>query len=119
MVMTQTQELQPQKFPAESAGFGPGTWVMASMKLRHGMKIRLAPYDSPQANPISQSSYGRVLERRTMVDGSGQEREAWVVETPAWYGPTSPKVLQMYLQAEPPYFLGTEIYNYDTEVYAP
>ena len=114
-VMTEAQELQPQKFPAKDAGFGPGNWVMASMNLREGMKIRLDPYYSPQANPISQSSYGRVIGRKTMVDGSGQEREAWVVEMPAWYGPTSPKVLQVYLQPEPPYYLGTEIYNYDTD----
>lgn len=115
MVLTETQELMPKKVPTADPGFGPGAWVMASMKLREGMKIRLAPYYSPQANPISQSDHGRVLGQRAMVDGSGKKREAWVVEMPAWYGPASPKVLQLYLQPAPPYYLGTEIYNHDTD----
>ena len=113
-VMTEAQEYQPRKMPTQKPGFGPGSWVMASMKLEEGMKIQLAPYYSPQANPISQSSHGRVIGRKTMTDGSGQERSAWVVETNGWYGPTSPKVLRLYLQDSPPYYLGTEIFNHDT-----
>ena len=114
-VMTETQELKPQKVPVQEPGFGPGAWVMASMKLKEGMKINLAPYYSPRANPISQSSYGRVIERTTIADGAGREHEAWVVETSGWYGLDGPKVLRMYLQESPPYYLGTEIYNYDTD----
>ncbi len=114
MVDTTAQTLRPQKVPTNKAGFGPGSWVMASMKLEAGLKINLAPYYSPQANPISQSSYGRVVEHKTIIDGSGKEHSAWVLETPGWYGPGSPKVLQLHLKDTPPYFLGTEIYNYDT-----
>lgn len=113
-VMTDTQTLQPRKVPTGQAGFGPGSWVMASMKLEEGLKINLAPYFSPQANPISQTSYGRVVDRETMTDGSGNEHEAWVVETGGWYGPESPKVLRLYLKSAPPYYLGTEIFNHDT-----
>jgi len=114
IVKTDSQELTPQKYPAPKPGFGPGSWVMASMKLRQGMKINLAPYYSPQANPISQSNYGRVLERKMITDGSGQQHEAWVVETSGWHSLDSPKVLRLHLQADPPYYLGTETYSYDT-----
>lgn len=113
-VSTETQELQPQKIPTGEPGFGPGSWVMASMPLEPGLKINLAPYYSPQANPISQSSYGRVIGRKTITDGSGTEHDAWVVETSGWYSLESPKVLQLYLKRTPPYYLGTEIFNYDT-----
>ena len=114
-VETVSQTMIPRKMPKAANGFGPGSWVMASMDLKDDLKIRLAPYYSPQANPISQTSYGRVLEKRTMVDGSGQEHEAWVVEAPGWYGPTSPKVLRLYLKSAPPYYLGTETFDYDTD----
>lgn len=114
MVETQAQKMTPIKRPADKPGFGPGSWVMASMKLREGMKINLAPYYSPTANPISQTSYGMVKEKKTIKDGSGKSYDAWVIETPGWYGPTSPKVLQLYVRSTPPYFLGTEIYNYET-----
>ena len=114
-VETAEQTLRPQNIPKAVNGFGPGAWVMASMDLKEGQKLRLAPYYSPQANPISQSSYGRVLGRRTMIDGSGQSRQAWVVETPGWHGPASSRVLRLYLQSSPPYYLGTETFDYDTE----
>ena len=32
-----------------------------------------------------------------------------------WYGLDKPKVLRLYLQDAPPYYLGTEIFNYDTD----
>ncbi len=114
MVDTTAQKLQPKKVPIAQAGFGPGSWVMASMKLENDLKINLAPYYSPQANPISQSSYGLVVDRKTVTDGSGEQHDAWVVETPGWYGPGSPKVLQLHLKDTPPYYLGTEIFNHDT-----
>ncbi len=114
-VETESQTIRPQKLPKSADGFGPGAWVMAAMDLEKDQKIRLAPYYSPQANPISQSSYGRVVGRRVMTDGSGAPHEAWVVETPGWYGPSSPKVLRLYLKKSPPYYLGTETFNYDTE----
>lgn len=113
-VNTDTQTLQPQKAPTGQPGFGPGSWVMASMKLEKGLRINLAPYYSPQANPISQSSYGQVIDRTTLTDGSGSEHDAWVVETSGWYGLDSPKVLRLFLKPTPPYYLGTEIYNHDT-----
>ena len=53
-VTTDTQKLEAQKIPTGKPGFGPGSWVMASMELKEGLKINLSPYYSPQANPISQ-----------------------------------------------------------------
>ena len=113
MVTTDTQQLMPQSLETDKAGFGPGCWVMASMKLKDDLKINLAPYYSPKANPISQSDYGRVIGRQTMEDGSGGSHQAWVVETSGYFSLSSPKVLQIYLQEQPPYYLGTEIVNLD------
>ncbi|MDA8016704.1 MAG: hypothetical protein MPN21_04575 [Thermoanaerobaculia bacterium] len=113
-VMTLEQELKPQKIPTDRAGFGPGAWAMASMDLAVGTKIRLDPYYSPQANPISQTNYGHVIEKRTITDGSNGSHEAWVLETSGWYGPSSPKVLRLLLKDQPPYLLGIETFHHDT-----
>ena len=114
IVKTESQEYIPQKMPATQPGFGAGSWVMASMDLKPGMLINLAPYYSSQINSLSRSHYGRVLERTTIENGSGGRHKAWVVETSGWYGLHKPKVLRLYLQDAPPYYLGTEIFNYDT-----
>ncbi len=114
IIKTESQEHTPQKMPAKQPGFGAGSWVMASMDLKPGMLINLAPYYSMQANSLSRSNYGRVIERTTVENGSGGSHEAWVVETSGWYGLDKPKVLRLYLQDAPPYYLGTEIFNYDT-----
>ena len=114
IIKTETQEHTPQRMPAKQPGFGAGSWVMASMDLKPGMLINLAPYYSMQGNSLSRSHYGRVIERTTFESGSGGSHEAWIVETSAWYGLDKPKVLRLYLQDAPPYYLGTEIFNYDT-----
>jgi len=113
-VMTGTQELQPQKTPLQAAGFGPGSWVMAAMDLVPGAKIRLAPYYSPRANPISQSDHGYVLDKTTVQDGSGQSHSAWVVESLGWYGASSSKTLRLHLKDSPPYLVGVQIYDHDS-----
>ena len=82
VVMTETQEYVPQKMPVKMPGFGAGAWVMASMDLKPGMLINLAPYYSRQANSISRSNYGRVLEQKTVEDGSGAGHEAWRSKLP-------------------------------------
>lgn len=114
-VMTGDQQLMPKKIPVGAPGFGPGSWVMASMDLKPGAKVRLDPYYSPTANPISQASHGVVLEQRELQDGSGTSHRARVVETGGWYGPSSSKVLRLYLKDRPPYLLGVEIYDHDTD----
>lgn len=114
-VMTGTQELTPQKVPDAAAGFGPGSWAMASMDLKPGARIRLDPYYSPQANPISLSSYGRVLGEKTIEDAAGNPHRSWVVETSGWYGPSSPKALRLHLDDHPPYLLGIETYDHDAD----
>lgn len=114
MVETENQKLLPKKIPTAEAGFGPGSWVMGAMPLEIGQKIRLEPYYSPTANPISQANYGRVVDRVTIIDGSHTKHEAWVLETPGWYGLSHPKALRLYLKDTPPYFLGTETFNHDT-----
>ncbi len=113
-IETEAQTLQAQRMPTPQPGFGPGAWVMASMDLAVGKKIRLAPYYSPRASPISRSDYGRVIEQRTITDGSGDQHEAWVVETPGWYRLDHPKVLRFLLKDTPPYYLGTETYSHET-----
>lgn len=115
MVTTDTQKLTPQRHEISAPGFGPGTWVMASMDLEAETRIRLAPYYSPEAtNLVSASSYGRVLGSQSITDGSGGEHAAWVVETGGYYSPSNPKVQHLYLIDRPPYYLGTENVHLET-----
>ena len=114
IVESEAQKYKPEKMPVTGPGFGPGSWAMAAMKLKPGLRINLAPYYSLQSSSLSRSHYGRVLERTSIEDGSGTKHEAWVVETSGWYGLHSPKTLRFYLKEKPPYYLGTEIFNYDT-----
>ena len=114
-VTTDTQTLTSEKHRIMAPGFGPGTWVMASMDLEADARIHLNPYHSPEAtNIVSASSYGRVLGQKTIVDGSGGEHTAWVVETGGYYSASNPKLQHLYLIDRPPYYLGTENVHLDT-----
>jgi hypothetical protein len=111
-ITTDTQTLEPQKMKTDKPGFGPGAWVMASMKLREGLKINLSPYYSLRGNSLTSATYGHIVSKGPFIDGSGKEHQAWVLETSRNF--SSPKVSHIHLIERPPYYLGTETVNLET-----
>lgn len=111
-VMTKTQKLQPEKMRDVQPGFGPSAWVLASMGLRQGRKMKLAPTYSPEGNPLTAVYAGHIAGNETFTDGAGTEHEAWVLETTKSF--SSPMIKRVYLIDQPPYYLGTESVNLDT-----
>ena len=76
MVTTDTQKLAPQSMKTRKPGFGPNAWVMASMKLRQGMKINLDPAYSPRGNSLTSATYGHIVSQGPFTDGSGKKYDA-------------------------------------------
>ena len=111
-IMTKTQKLQSRKMATNKMGFGPNTWVMASMNLKKGLKISLAPIYTPRANSLTTYTYGHIVKKSTFTDGSGKKYKSWVMETSR--NLSSPKVSHVHLIDRPPYYLGTETVNLDT-----
>ena len=111
-IITKTQKLQSRKIATNKLGFGPNTWVLASMNLKKGLKIKLAPVYSPRANSLTSYTYGHIVRKGTFTDGSGKKYKSWVMETSRNF--SSPKVSHVHLIDRPPYYLGTETVNLDT-----
>ena len=93
MITTDTQKLEPEKIKTDKPGFGPGAWVMASMKLREGLKINLSPTYSLRGNSLTSATYGHIVSRGPFVDGSGVEHQAWALcpRLPGKAGGTLPR----------------------------
>ena len=106
MVTTDTQKLEPKKMKTDKPGFGPNAWVMASMNLRQGMKINLAPTYSPRGNSLTSATYGHIVSRGSFTAGSGMKYQSWVLETSR--NLSTPRVSHIHLIDRPPYYLGTE-----------
>ena len=53
--------------------------------------------------------------RKRKADGAGKEYEAWVIETSGYYSFKHPKISRIYVTSKPPYYLGTQNVNLDTE----
>ncbi len=119
MIDTGKAEVTPQLQPIDAPGFGPGNWVMASLAKTTGQKIRLSPYYSPTANPLSASNYGIVTDSRTVQDHAGNNYKALVLETNGFFSMSNPKISQILLQDSPPYYLGTVTRNLDTDELEP
>lgn len=111
-ITTDTQKLESKKIPTNVKGFGPNTWTMASMDLKTGLKISLAPIYSPKANSLTTYRYGHIVKKETFTDGSGKKYNSWVLETSG--NLSSPRVSHVHLIDRPPYYLGTETVNLDT-----
>ena len=111
-VITDTQKLKPDKIETDRPGFGPNAWVMASMDLREGLKINLAPAYSPQGNSLTSATYGHIVGKGPFVDGSGKTYQAWVLETSR--NLATPRVHHVHLVDRPPYYLGTETVDLET-----
>lgn len=110
-VMSETGQAQNQNMPLTQPGFGPGSWVMACMDLKKDMKIRLDPFYSPRGNAIAGRDFARALAQKE-YKAAGKKFNAWAVETAA--GLASARVQHRYLIAEPPYYLGTESVDIET-----
>ncbi len=102
LVTTENAAVQKQEFPAGAVGFGPGPWVMASMNLEEGMKVRLDRFVSPTSTVFGYRS-GIVRGKRDFTDLSGQKRKAWLLEQGG--NLASPRMGRIYLIDEPPYLL--------------
>ena len=110
---TDTGDNKFQAAEGRPPGFGPGSWVIASLDLQPGQKIRLAPLYSPQANPLTGfSTIGYVVGQTTYTSQAGTDYEAWMVDHTG--NLSSPRVGRRYLINRPPYYLGTDRVNLDT-----
>ncbi len=114
MVMTTSNEVSSDSEQLNGPGFGPGSWAMANMPLQAGMKINLQPYYSPQANVLATKFYAIVTGQEMMTDLSGQQHQAWVLESSDYFSLASPKMRKMYLTDRPPYYLGSYTVNLET-----
>ncbi len=119
MIMTTSNEVSSDSEKVTERGFGPGSWVMANMPLKTGMKINLQPYYSPQANVLASKFYAIVKGQEVMTDLSGQQHQAWVLESSDYFSLASPKVRKMYLSDQPPYYLGSYTVNLASEEETP
>lgn len=112
-VTTATDAHQFRAMGIEGPGFGPGTWVIASMPLHTGQKIQLAQVYSPRANALTGfTTLGYVAGQEPYTDLSGNTYTAWMVEHTS--NLASPVLARRPLIDRPPYLLGTEILNLDT-----
>lgn len=114
MVDTENSTAMPRSQPIQSPGFGPGNWAMAAMDLRQGLKIKLGPYYSPRANPLTFDNYGYVTAQDVLIDKNRNRYSPWVVQTMGNYDPGDPRIRQILITQDPPYYLGTETVNLDT-----
>ena len=112
-VMTKSQKLMPNQMDLKGPGFGPTTWIMASMPLKPGLKIRLAPSYSPPGNPLTSARYAHVVRKSTFEDSSGRKYSSWIVETSRNF--STPRVSHIHLTDRPPYYLGTETVDLETK----
>ncbi len=104
MVTTADGIAQIQKFPAGLVGWGPGSWVLASMDLKEGMKILLGPFITPGVN-IFTHKQGIVKGRKEFVDAGSQKHNAWLIENGGTL--SSSRMGQIYVAPQPPYFLAS------------
>ncbi len=112
-VTTETGAHQFQPMETTLPGFGPGSWVMASMDLEQGMKIRLDPVYSPRSNPLTGFTHtGYVAGQESYTDLSGRTYDAWMIEHTG--NLASASVARRPMVDHPPYLLGTEIVNLET-----
>ena len=113
MVITSEGKSDVRTVETGQPGFGgPGPWVMASMSLSEGMKIRLDPAYSPGTHVLGSKSPGRVIGRETFKARNGKKYKAWVVESAGSL--KSPRVLHSYLVDRPPYLIAKKRVNLDT-----
>jgi len=101
-----------QTMPTSADGFGPGAWVMACMKLKKDLKVRLDPLYSRPGNAVSGMRFARIIGRESYTDGTGKKYDAWIAE--AMWGLSNAKVLHLYLIDQPPYYLGTDSINLES-----
>lgn len=111
MVTTDKATLRKQEFPPGARGFGPGPWVLGSMELRGGLKIRLDPFLSPAANIFGTRS-GIVKGKTHFEDVSGGRHPAWLLESGG--NLAGSRMGQIYVTDRPPYFLARFSLDLDT-----
>ena len=112
-VGTATGESQHASLGLPTAGWGaPGVWVVGSMELTEGLRIRLAPYVAQgSSNVLGTSSYHVVGREQVTVPDLGRV-DAWAVEYPL--GMNTGRMMKLLITDRPPYLLGKVPYDVDT-----
>lgn len=112
-VESATGETQHREMPLPSPSWGaPGAWVVGSMPLAEGMKIRLDPYLAMGSSSILGTSSYHVTGQESVSLPNGETSNAWVVEYPL--GMTNGRIMQLLILDRPPYLFAKRPYDADT-----
>lgn len=111
MITTAAGTSETREFPKGVVGFGPGPWVLGSLDLKEGAKLRLHPFASPAANIFGVRS-GIVKGRREFTDISGTSHTGWLLEDGG--NLSSSLMSRIYITDQPPYLLARFSVDLDT-----
>ena len=103
--------LQSMPIPLPQLGM-PGFWLLGSMPLEEGQRVRFAPADAPAPSSILGARPVIVGEREEFDAGPAGRHTAWAVRYPL--GMAGPRVMLNFVTDRPPYLLGKRPLNLDT-----
>ncbi len=104
--------VQPLEVPMPQLG-APALWIVGSMALDVGQRIRFAPADAPAASNILGARPFHVSGQESVRTQFGSEHRAWVVSYPL--GMTNARVMQNFVIERPPYLLGKRPMDLESE----
>jgi len=112
-VTTDKGESKNQIAPAAEPGFGaPAPWILASMDLTKGQKVRFAPAYSVGLGALNAKSPFHCAGKQKIESAGGQRFDAWVAESVS--NLNSPWVQRTFIIDRPPYLIRRESVNKDT-----
>lgn len=112
-VTTDKGEAQNQIAPTSAPGFGaPAPWILASMDLTKGKRIRFEPAYSVGLGVLNTKSPFRVSGQQKIKSEGGQSFQVWVVESVS--NLKSPWVQRTMITDKPPYLIRRESVNKDS-----
>ena len=112
-VTTDKGEAKNQVAATSAPGFGaPAPWILASMDLAKGKKIRFAPAYSVGLGVLNTKAPFHVIDQKKVTSAGGQHFDAWIVESVG--NLTSPWVQRTAITDKPPYIIRRESINSDT-----
>ncbi len=104
-----TVEAPPVPTPQLGA---PALWVVGSMALQGGQRIRFSAADAPAASNILGARHFQVSGQETIESGPDGQHDAWVVSYPL--GLANARVMQNFVIDRPPYLLGKRPMDLDS-----
>ena len=112
-VTTDKGESKNQSAPTRAPGFGaPAPWLLASMDLAEGRRIRFAPAYSVGLGALGTKAPFRVIARQKITCEGGRQFDAWIVESIG--NLTSPWVQRTAVTDHPPYLIRRTSVNLDS-----